>query len=88
MVGTVAVVTMNPPYVPVGAEVRDPEVRAHDPALALYGGPDGDVSLCREAFDAVPISGVFCYGEIGPVGGTTHLHGYTASWGFLVPNNP
>jgi hypothetical protein len=19
------------------------------------------------------------------VGGTTHLHGYTASWGFLVP---
>jgi small ligand-binding sensory domain FIST len=28
---------------------------------------------------------VFCNGEIGPVGGTTHLHGYTASWGFLVP---
>ena len=51
----------------------------------LYGCPDGDVSLCREAFAAVPISGVFCNGEIGPVGGTTHLHGYTASWGFLVP---
>ena len=54
----------------------------------LYGGPDGDVSLCREAFAAVPISGVFCNGEIGPVGGTTHLHGYTASWGFLVPRRP
>lgn len=39
--GTVAVVTMNPPYVPVGARVRDPEVRDHDPALALYGGADG-----------------------------------------------
>ncbi|MFN9635619.1 MAG: FIST N-terminal domain-containing protein [Synechococcaceae cyanobacterium] len=51
----------------------------------LYGGPDGDVSLCREAFDSVPISGVFCAGEIGPLGGATHLHGYTASWGFLVP---
>ena len=25
----------------------------------------------------------FCNGEIGPVGGTTHLHGYTACWGLL-----
>jgi len=54
----------------------------------LYGRPDGDVSLCREAFADLPISGVFCNGEIGPVGGTTHLHGYTASWGFLVPCRP
>ncbi|MFM7086622.1 MAG: FIST N-terminal domain-containing protein [Cyanobium sp.] len=54
----------------------------------LYGCPDGDVSLCREAFAAVPISGVFCNGEIGPVGASTHLHGYTASWGFLVPSRP
>jgi len=51
----------------------------------LYGQPDGDVTLCRESFGQVPIAGVFCNGEIGPVGGTTHLHGYTASWGFLVP---
>ncbi|MCX5969271.1 MAG: FIST C-terminal domain-containing protein [Cyanobacteria bacterium] len=51
----------------------------------LYGEADGDVSLCHEAFAGLPISGVFCNGEIGPVGGTTHLHGYTASWGFLVP---
>ena len=36
-----AVVTVNPPYVPSGARVRDPEVRDHDPALALYGGVDG-----------------------------------------------
>jgi small ligand-binding sensory domain FIST len=52
---------------------------------ALYGQPDGDVGLCRETFAQVPIAGVFCNGEIGPLGGTTHLHGYTASWGFLVP---
>ena len=52
----------------------------------LYGGPDGDVSLCHELFPALPISGAFCNGEIGPVAGATHLHGYTASWGFLVPN--
>lgn len=41
MVGQVAIVTANPPYVPLGARVRDPEVREHDPALALYGGNDG-----------------------------------------------
>ena len=52
----------------------------------LYGVPDGDVGICQGLFPAVPISGAFCNGEIGPVAGTTHLHGYTASWGFLVPS--
>ena len=51
----------------------------------LYGSADGDVNLCRESFASVPISGFFCNGEIGPLAGATHLHGYTASWGFLVP---
>jgi release factor glutamine methyltransferase len=48
--GSIAVVTMNPPYVPSGASVRDPEVRDHDPALALYGGPDG-LDIIRGAVD-------------------------------------
>ncbi|MEY4353919.1 MAG: hypothetical protein RLZZ609_2160 [Cyanobacteriota bacterium] len=52
----------------------------------LYGEADGDVKLCREVFATVPIGGLFCNGEIGPVGGATHLHGYTACWAFLVPN--
>lgn len=39
--GTVDVVASNPPYIPDGAIPRDVEVRLHDPALALYGGPDG-----------------------------------------------
>ncbi len=39
--GRVDVVVTNPPYVPDAAVPRDPEVRDHDPALALYGGPDG-----------------------------------------------
>jgi small ligand-binding sensory domain FIST len=51
----------------------------------LYGVADGDVTLCREAFPEVPIAGVFCNGEIGPLGRTTHLHGFTASWALLVP---
>jgi release factor glutamine methyltransferase len=39
--GTVDVVISNPPYIPVGAVPRDPEVRLFDPEIALYGGEDG-----------------------------------------------
>lgn len=39
--GTVDVVASNPPYIPVGAVPRDPEVRLFDPEHALYGGVDG-----------------------------------------------
>ncbi len=39
--GTVDVLVSNPPYIPDDAIPRDPEVRLHDPAAALYGGPDG-----------------------------------------------
>ncbi len=40
--GTVDVVVSNPPYIPPGAVPIDPEVRDHDPELALYGlGDDG-----------------------------------------------
>ncbi len=39
--GEVDVVVTNPPYVPVAAVPREPEVAEHDPALALYGGQDG-----------------------------------------------
>ncbi|WP_040163774.1 peptide chain release factor N(5)-glutamine methyltransferase [Microbacterium gorillae] len=41
LAGTVAVVASNPPYVPDDAIPRDPEVRLHDPAEALYSGADG-----------------------------------------------
>ena len=41
LVGAVDVVVSNPPYIPDDAIPRDPEVRLHDPAMALYGGPDG-----------------------------------------------
>jgi len=39
--GIVDVVASNPPYIPVGAVPRDPEVRLFDPAAALYSGEDG-----------------------------------------------
>ncbi len=39
--GRVSLVVSNPPYVPESMVPRDPEVRDHDPALALYSGADG-----------------------------------------------
>jgi len=41
LAGRVAVVTCNPPYIPDAMVPREPEVRDHEPALALFGGPDG-----------------------------------------------
>lgn len=38
LVGVVDVVTSNPPYIPSGMVPVDPEVRDHDPEIALYGG--------------------------------------------------
>ncbi|GAA1231035.1 peptide chain release factor N(5)-glutamine methyltransferase [Oryzihumus leptocrescens] len=41
----VDVVVSNPPYIPVGAVPLDPEVRDHDPELALYGGSDDGLAI-------------------------------------------
>lgn len=38
--GQVDLLVANPPYVPDGAEL-EPEVLEHDPAHAVFGGPDG-----------------------------------------------
>ncbi|NEP46649.1 MAG: hypothetical protein F6K35_48650, partial [Okeania sp. SIO2H7] len=46
----------------------------------LYGKPNFDSNLFRRYLN-IPISGFFCNGEIGPVGGNTFLHGYTSVFG-------
>lgn len=45
----------------------------------LFGVPDHDVSALRHAFRGLPVAGMFCGGEIGPIGGMNFLHGFTAS---------
>ncbi len=47
LVGRVDVVTCNPPYIPVGQVPIDPEVRDHDPDLALYGGSEDGLAIPR-----------------------------------------
>jgi small ligand-binding sensory domain FIST len=46
----------------------------------LFGCPDHDTSLFEEQLGPAPLGGFFCNGEIGPVGGTTFLHGYTSAF--------
>lgn len=47
----------------------------------LYGQPNFDSELFGRYVLNIPISGFFCNGEIGPVGGSTFLHGYTSVFG-------
>ena len=49
----------------------------------LYGEPDHDSLVVTETTGAVPIAGFFCNGEIGPIGNTNFLHGFTASIGIF-----
>lgn len=49
----------------------------------LFGQPDHDTGLFQQRLGPVPLGGFFCNGEIGPVGGTTFLHGYTSAFGLF-----
>lgn len=53
----------------------------------LFGRPDHDTDLFREHLGPVPLGGFFCNGEIGPVAGTTFIHGYTSSFGLFRSKN-
>ncbi|WP_263118497.1 peptide chain release factor N(5)-glutamine methyltransferase [Cellulomonas sp. RIT-PI-Y] len=50
--GRVDVLVSNPPYIPPDAVPVDPEVRDHDPDLALYGGGADGLDVPRAVIDA------------------------------------
>lgn len=55
----------------------------------MFGEPDHDVGVLGESLPGLPVAGMFCGGEIGPIGGKNFLHGYTASIAlFLEPFPP
>lgn len=53
----------------------------------LFGFPNHDAMALEEELAPVPVAGLFCNGEIGPVGGKTFLHGFTASISVFIPKH-
>lgn len=45
----------------------------------LFGDPHHDARVVSESLGTTAVGGMFCAGEIGPVGGRNFLHGFTAS---------
>jgi len=45
----------------------------------MFGVPDHDASALTAALGEIPAAGFFAAGEIGPVGGESFLHGFTAT---------
>ena len=46
---------------------------------SLFGAPDHDAGVLAEQCAGAPVAGFFAAGEIGPVGGESFLHGFTAT---------
>ncbi|MSO45003.1 MAG: hypothetical protein EXQ74_06860 [Thermoleophilia bacterium] len=45
----------------------------------MFPEPDHDVRAIADALGDIPVGGLFCNGEIGPVGGRAYVHGFTAT---------
>lgn len=46
---------------------------------AMFATPDHDVQRVRDSLGSPAVAGFFAGGEIGPVAGRNHVHGFTAS---------
>ncbi len=50
----------------------------------MYPDADHDAGTVADELGPIPLAGMFCSGEIGPVGGQTFLHGFTATMALFV----
>ncbi|HPY30080.1 MAG TPA: FIST N-terminal domain-containing protein [Verrucomicrobiota bacterium] len=50
----------------------------------LFDQPHHDAQMVQQYFGPLGLTGFFGHGEIGPVGGSSFLHGYTASLALFV----
>lgn len=53
--------------------------------MGMFGSPHHDAGMVARELGAMPLSGLFCNGEIGPVGKCPFVHGFTASLGLIMP---
>ncbi len=49
----------------------------------LYDATDVDSNILQSYLPPLSVGGFFCNGEIGPIGGSTYVHGYTAVFGLF-----
>jgi small ligand-binding sensory domain FIST len=52
----------------------------------LFGTPHHDACAITRQLGEFPLAGLFCNGEIGPIGPRPFLHGFTASLALLIQN--
>jgi small ligand-binding sensory domain FIST len=53
----------------------------------FFGAPDRDITTLQQGLGGtVPVAGMRCSGEIGPVGAENRLHGYSASIALIRPD--
>ena len=51
----------------------------------LFDEPNHDSDAFKDVLGNLPLGGFFCGGEIGQVGASTYLHGYTSSFAIFRP---
>ena len=52
--------------------------------IGLFGTPHHDACAINRQLGDFPLAGLFCNGEIGPIGPRPFLHGFTASLALLI----
>ena len=90
--GHVDLVTCNPPYIPKGQVPVDPEVRDHDPELALYGGSaDGlalPLAMAAHAATLLPAGGVLVMEHAETQGASLpRALAATGAWGQVIDHS-
>jgi small ligand-binding sensory domain FIST len=55
---------------------------------SMFGEADHDANVLGDELHEAPVAGLFCNGEIGPVGGRTFLHGFTATMAVFGSRTP
>ena len=68
-------VQLSPPQPPIGGLLFTCNGRG----TRLFDQPHHDAQSIHSAYPSLPLSGFFAQGEIGPVGLSNYLHGFTAS---------
>lgn len=54
----------------------------------FFGEDGADARRFGETVGEIPLGGLYCAGEIGQIGGASHMHGYTACFAVFRPASP